>query len=686
MAVIYFIYKDTYLNMLRHSVFKTARICSTMRYAMPARRFYNMNPCNDGTPNCTGTDTSKLFNAISDLTNKFKISLKQFPVVTVIGPQSSGKTSVIEALCGVSVFPKGMEMSTMKPFRITTINSTNLKLKIGSKEFTNEKEAKDEIERLNKNETVKEIDIHLESPDVYNSYLTDLPGLFVVADKNGKELPKKIKHITKDYLMNENSIPVVIHSAPSDPATNQAIQMVNNMNRQQDAFGVLTKIDMTGNQKNTFISEMLANKKYSLGKGYCAVVLRNDTEIDAGMTIKDKEKQEVEYMKKYPTIKPFGVDTMKRMISNIQFQKIKSNIPALVEDIDSEIKNLSTSESFFDMLTNNTANNKFATRLRIMIEKLVGSSIERCDFEEKLKESLGKSIKEHLEETLKNNKGSKSEVTLEKSSSSVNKALFAYHSVNKSNPDMYKNDDFKSLFCYGLLTPLTATEDHIRKALTNEWTLNFTLPFFDLVIDDVYGRKRLNWNKNLKAYFDSLLANDKIQNIIHKITIDSLNEYIKSDTDSDEVTIKLAQYMIDEIANEANESKMKYSVAALINIEKRPSVTLPEIARQLTQIYKEQLTFTGNLFEHYLKDNRKIRVEIYGDVWNEAYLRAVSEKLIENCYRNVAVNLLDRMVEKLIEKTVDILNQKQTEKEKSKITDKINKLNDLKSIILQYNA
>lgn len=134
-------------------------------------------------------DTSNLFSAVSDL-NKFGIKLSSFPVVTVIGPQSSGKTSLIEAICGKSIFPKSMGMSTMKPFYITTIRSSQTKIKVGDKELFSEKEAQDEIERVNRNELVKTVNILLESPTVYNNYLIDLPGLFVVANKNDKDLPK----------------------------------------------------------------------------------------------------------------------------------------------------------------------------------------------------------------------------------------------------------------------------------------------------------------------------------------------------------------------------------------------------------------------------------------------------------------------------------------------------------------
>lgn len=489
-----------------------------------------------------------------------------------------------------------------------------------------------------------------------------------------------------EHLNNPNSIPVIVHSAPSDPATNSAIQLVTKLNRDQDSFGIITKIDLIAKQKNDLLINMLQDKIYPFGYGYCGVILRNDTEIDAGMSISDKIEEEKQFKIKNPNIKPFGTDEMKKRLSHIQFQKIRGIIPDLIIDIDNEINKCAASESFLEMLTNSDSNQKLTVKLKIMIEKLVGSSIERCEFEENLKHSLKDKICLYIEDTFK--RENKDEYIPKLSEEWIDANIRSFHVMNETNSRMYMTDTFKELFSYGLLSPTTTDNISVRRAFKNESILSCSLPLFDFVIDDPLGKKRSKWNKYLQSYFNSLLNNNNIQNIVHQITVEKLTQYIQGDQDGqdgcDELTKNFAAYMIKEIGNEAYESKIKYSIGALINIEKRPLIALNEIVRHLSQIYSDNFTYKYHFFNKLPSAGKKLTVQIYSEPWNEAYLRAVSDKIVENCYRNVAVNLLDKMVERLLEMTVDMINKKNAEKEKNKMSEKIAKLNELRNIISFY--
>jgi len=640
----------------------------------------NSKQCADVQKGCsTVMDTSDFFSSVSDL-HQFGIRLNSLPVVTIVGPQSSGKTSLLEAICGKSLFPKGMGMSTMKPFYITTIRSQNTKIKIGDKEFSSEKEAQDEIDRANRNKIIKTIDIYLESPNVYNNHMTDLPGLIAVANKNDRELPKLIRKMSTEHLSNPNSIPVVVHAATADPATNSAIDMVNKLDREQDAFGIITKIDMIEKQKNEQLLNMLNGQIYPLGYGWCGLILRSDIDVESGMSVTDKMKDEEQYKLKNPHIRPFGTEEMKKRLSHIQFQKIRGLIPQLNSDIDREIAKCKTSESSLDLLSNSEDNN-FIKGLEAMIHKLVYSSVDRCEFEEKLEKSFGKVIHEYIERTFKR-EGNEAYVPV-LSKSTIDSSITSFHSRNHSNPSMYKNDSFKDLFCFGVLAPTTTDNNTVRKALENECMLACTLPLFDFVIDDPLGKKRLQWNNYLNSYFDTLLSKDNIQNLVHQITVDELIKYIHHNT-NDDTSKAIAEYMIRKISDEAFQSYIKYTIGALINIEKRPLISLTEIARYLTQIYSEKFTFHGGFFENLTKNNQKLVVMVYSDPWNEAYLKAVADKIVENCYRNIAVNLLDPMIRRLLVRTVDMISKKNIEKDKAEVSEKINKLNELRKIITKY--
>jgi len=78
-----------------------------------------------------------------------------------------------------------------------------------------------------------------------------------------------------------------------------------------------------------------------------------------------------------------------------------------------------------------------------------------------------------------------------------------------------------------------------------------------------------------------------------------------------------------------------------------------------------------------------VKLEIYDKDWSDAYTNVLISNLTDNCYRNVAVNLVDKMVEKLLEMTFDIFNKENALKEQNKINKKIEKLIEIKEILLE---
>lgn len=627
-------------------------------------------------------DTSQLFVAISELDN-YGIQLNSFPTVAVVGPQSSGKSSVLEAICGKDVLPKGdKEMVTMKPIHVTTIRSDETKFKIGDRVLLTEKAAREELERLNSNPRVPKIEMVVRSPDVYNSFLVDLPGLFSVSKKN-LELKKEVKAMSDRYVQDKNVIPVVVTSATQDPATNQGIQLIGKHDRENDTMGVITKTDLTEGQSTSDLEKMLRNEKYPLGYGYIAVVLRSKNDLDRGLSVSDKIEEEKKFFGRKKSLKPAGVVEVRRRISGIQFDRIKDNIPTLIQDIDRTILELQSSESFLDTVANDP-HNRLSIRLKLLVEKLVGSSLEKAKFERELKKAFEKSINGYMEETFKEEIDLMPQ--LAEGESRVDSYIWSFHSDKHSDPTAYSRDTFKELFSYGFVSPVVVNLETIYRAFARETQLSCALPLIKLTLDDPLGEKRLDWNKYLQRYFDSLLHDHNIQDIVYQITEDLLLKYIYEDpAGSDELTRKFAEYMIKEIGSQAYESKIRYSIEAMINTEKRPNISNVEVIRQVSKIYPEHFKYVGGLNDFWNKSKKQLEIEIYGPVWNIAYLRAVSDKLAENCYRNVAVNLLDKMIEKLLEMTIDMLNTENAIREKNKVNEKIKKLQELKATILEYS-
>lgn len=634
----------------------------------------------------TMTSSQQLLSAVSDL-EKFGIKLKNFPTMVLIGPQSSGKSSLIQSIIGDYILPVSMKTATKKPMHITTLKSDHKQFKIGDRTFVDAKDASQEIERLNRNDYVKQVNISIHSPDVYNSILIDLPGLFSITDDGQDDtFRKRIKEMAAEYASNTNYVPIIVHAAPSDPANNAGIKLITKIGRRDNTLGVLTKLDMVKDQRKEYLEKMLGGKEYKLGHGYCAVVLPNDTDIDNGISVQQKIQYETDFFKKYPNIKPAGVPTLCKIISDIQSREIMTHIPAILHDVNIHIASFRDSENFLNKLLSGD-NRMLCINLRSMIEKLVGSSYDRAVFEGILRERFKKEITSFLDKTYS---GINSDTCLElpKSMSRVPREIVTLSfssNMENNNNIIDKQNSFRKLFSYGMGSPIFIDNKIINDHYQKELHLASCLHLFEPMINDNLGNQRTQWNKNLHEYFAALLENDNIHHIIKKITFSELGKYICSSRDfADPSSKKFAEYMINEIGNEAFESHIKYSITAMLNIEKRPQVSIFDIIRHLPDLTDSVMNTKSFIF---IPIVHKRTLEIFSEAWNRAYISAVVDNIIENCYRNVAVNFIDKMVEKLLEMTIDMFHKAQATIEKNKVDEKLKKLTEIKTILennMQY--
>jgi interferon-induced GTP-binding protein Mx1 len=133
------------------------------------------------------------------------------PSIVVVGDQSSGKSSVIEALSGIDL-PRGIGCVTRCPIIIRMVKSFDKKYEIL---FGDKQEAVKDPKQLSqlildeqdrKTKTKKgisdtPINITVYSPDVYDLTLIDLPGITrVPIDDQPKDIYEKIKEMISKYI------------------------------------------------------------------------------------------------------------------------------------------------------------------------------------------------------------------------------------------------------------------------------------------------------------------------------------------------------------------------------------------------------------------------------------------------------------------------------------------------------
>ena len=206
------------------------------------------------------------------------------PSIVVVGSQSSGKSSVLEAIVGHEFLPKGLNMVTRRPIELTLVNVPNGKTdyaefpSLGLGKLTDFSHVQQTLTELNMavspEQCVSDDPIHLRihSPNVPDLSLIDLPGYIQVVGKDQPlELKEKIAELCEKYIQPPNVI-LAISAADVDLANSTALRASRKVDpRGERTIGVITKMDLVDPERG---AQMLQDNKYALRLGYVGVISR----------------------------------------------------------------------------------------------------------------------------------------------------------------------------------------------------------------------------------------------------------------------------------------------------------------------------------------------------------------------------------------------------------------------------
>ncbi|KAH8663983.1 P-loop containing nucleoside triphosphate hydrolase protein [Xylariales sp. PMI_506] len=206
------------------------------------------------------------------------------PSIVVIGSQSSGKSSVLEAIVGHEFLPKGLNMVTRRPIELTLINTPGSSAEygefpdLGLGKITDFSSIQRTLTELNlavpDSECVSDepIRLSISSPHVPDLSLIDLPGYIQVVGRDQPlELKQKISELCDKYIQAPNVI-LAISAADVDLANSTALRASRRVDpRGERTIGVVTKMDLVDPTRGMSI---LTDKQYPLRLGYVGVVSR----------------------------------------------------------------------------------------------------------------------------------------------------------------------------------------------------------------------------------------------------------------------------------------------------------------------------------------------------------------------------------------------------------------------------
>ena len=301
-------------------------------------------------------------------------SILSLPQLVVCGDQSSGKSSVLEALTEIP-FPRNDNLCTRFATEIilrrATTNSLTIKVIPDTKRPTTEQalikafeESITELSELPRimgkamavmgldaalaAETILKrrafakdvLSIEIEGPSRPQLTLVDIPGLIQTETKGvTKTDVDLVTEITDHYISQPRTICLAVVSATNDYANQVILKKVREVDLEGErTIGIITKPDRlpSGSGSETAYVDLASNKDIFLKLGWH--VLKNRSFEEGDTSFEERNASEANYFRK-SNFKELpeecvGIDSLRIRLSALLFEHVKRELPKLREDLE----------------------------------------------------------------------------------------------------------------------------------------------------------------------------------------------------------------------------------------------------------------------------------------------------------------------------------------------------------------
>ncbi|KAL3665736.1 hypothetical protein V7S43_009169 [Phytophthora oleae] len=290
----------------------------------------------------------------------------ELPQIAVMGDTSSGKSSLLSALSGVS-FPSNDQLTTRCPTQLVLTRSEVFRGTVRLVRFqsnggsNDEGEEKEDLNRLEDvpdaitkltNKLIAEgqyisddqIVIEMCGPELPNLTLTDLPGLVrTVGDHEDQNIIPRVRQMVDRYMQQERTVIIAVVPANVDMHNTEILQAA----QQADSDGtrtiaVVTKVDLVDAGAELAVHELLLNRKKKMNLGYHAVKCRSQRELTKGTSIEKGLTNETaffsqhEYWRRLPS-HLWGVPRLTERLVSILQDNIRRSLPEVITEISSRM-------------------------------------------------------------------------------------------------------------------------------------------------------------------------------------------------------------------------------------------------------------------------------------------------------------------------------------------------------------
>jgi GTP-binding protein EngB required for normal cell division len=292
------------------------------------------------------------------------------PQIIVCGDQSSGKSSVLEAISGVS-FPIKGNLCTRFPIElvlrktshigvtvsIVPHHSRNKSEKLSLSSFLEKLDGFDGLSTLIDNaKAAMEISTHgkafskdllrveVSGPDRPHLTIVDLPGLIHSETKQQSASDVGlVQDVVQAYMKEPRSIILAVVSAKNDYANQIVLKLARAADKQGNrTLGVITKPDtlIPGSESEAMYVSLAKNQDVEFRLGWH--VLKNMDSETGVWSLADRDVKEEEFFSQgiWEDLSRslLGVDKLRKRLSDVLLRQIAAELPSLVDEIENKSK------------------------------------------------------------------------------------------------------------------------------------------------------------------------------------------------------------------------------------------------------------------------------------------------------------------------------------------------------------
>ncbi|XP_052472161.1 interferon-induced GTP-binding protein Mx [Carassius gibelio] len=279
------------------------------------------------------------------------------PSIAVVGDQSSGKSSVLEALSGVAL-PRGSGIVTRCPLELK-LRKVKKGPWSGTISYCGHKETfydplmVDNLVRKAQNDLAGNtvgisdelVSLEISSPDVCDLTLIDLPGITrVPVQDQPEDIGEQIKILIQKYISKSETIILVVVACNVDIATTEALRMAQHADPEgYRTLAILTKPDLIDKGAEIDVLNIVQGRVVPLSKGYIIVRCRGQSDINNKIPLDEAMDIEMEFFRNHRYFSSLLDDNkastlcLTNKLTKELVDHIKKSLPHLTEQINTRI-------------------------------------------------------------------------------------------------------------------------------------------------------------------------------------------------------------------------------------------------------------------------------------------------------------------------------------------------------------